>query len=543
MSDGSQVNVKPEVEFLGDLFSQITAGKLRVPRFQRSFVWRPEQMRALFDSIERGYPVGTLLLWDTAEPVRSLDRMGAITLPPRPDGTVSYVLDGHQRLSTLYSVLNLPADAPRDPDDEETWKWWIYRDLTEGDSGASSRFTHMRRGDPPPTYLPLRTLLRTTDFLGFARTLKDDQLVDRAEEIATRIKSYKLGLIRVIGADLAQAVEIFSRLNSEGQKMQPDEMVAALTYREDLQGGFSLAERIDDILVQLEELDFGELPREEVVFRTILAATGQADIQRTNWPRLARDIGEGVPGQIEAAQQALAATISFMRGPLGVPHVRLVPYAAQMVQLAGFFLICPDPDESRASALERWFRSTSLSGWFGGANTTQLKKMLASMRAFARGEISAEELLAIDEPALPYPAKFDMQSARVRTLLLNQIALRRPLGADGKPIEVGRELMAHGNRAWRHVLPSQLRNSGLQSDPANRILLPPEANKSVRQTIVDLDPNDPVGESVLNSHFISKTAHQWLVEGDYEGFVRDRALQIAGEERRFIESLGTRGSP
>ena len=50
----SDISVKPEIELLEDLLSEVANGRLRVPRFQRPFVWRPEQMLDLFDSIERG---------------------------------------------------------------------------------------------------------------------------------------------------------------------------------------------------------------------------------------------------------------------------------------------------------------------------------------------------------------------------------------------------------------------------------------------------------------------------------------------------------
>ena len=43
-----------------------TLGNLNVPEFQRKYVWRPSKVADLDDSLWRGYPIGTLLLWESA---------------------------------------------------------------------------------------------------------------------------------------------------------------------------------------------------------------------------------------------------------------------------------------------------------------------------------------------------------------------------------------------------------------------------------------------------------------------------------------------
>jgi len=50
LEEKTSITVKPEVTFLEDLFKEIASGKLRIPRFQRPFVWKPDDMLSLFDS-------------------------------------------------------------------------------------------------------------------------------------------------------------------------------------------------------------------------------------------------------------------------------------------------------------------------------------------------------------------------------------------------------------------------------------------------------------------------------------------------------------
>jgi len=134
----SDISVKPEIELLEDLLSEVANGRLRVPRFQRPFVWRPEQMLDLFDSIERGYPIGSILIWETSMAIPSLDEVGGLEVPPRPTNTaISYILDGHQRISSLYGSLLRPPNAARSSSQKD-WMWWISRVLGDRDQSGNS---------------------------------------------------------------------------------------------------------------------------------------------------------------------------------------------------------------------------------------------------------------------------------------------------------------------------------------------------------------------------------------------------------------------
>ncbi|WP_405394610.1 DUF262 domain-containing protein [Microbispora hainanensis] len=117
----------PERWELEALIEKVASGAIRVPLFSRPFVWRPRQMTALFESIEDGYPIGSLVLWEPADEVESMNEIGGIPIPPPPPGLpICYVLDRHQRLATLFGCLRAPASAQASAD---AWMWRIYRVL------------------------------------------------------------------------------------------------------------------------------------------------------------------------------------------------------------------------------------------------------------------------------------------------------------------------------------------------------------------------------------------------------------------------------
>jgi len=104
--------ITPTNPRLSALLSDVSRGNIKIPVFQREYVWGDEQIMSLLDSIYNGYPVGSLLLWSTKEELKHERDVGGFALPKTPeDFPVNYVLDGQQRLTTLYGVFNSDAET------------------------------------------------------------------------------------------------------------------------------------------------------------------------------------------------------------------------------------------------------------------------------------------------------------------------------------------------------------------------------------------------------------------------------------------------
>ncbi|MHC5261363.1 GmrSD restriction endonuclease domain-containing protein [Streptomyces sp. UC4497] len=86
------------------LIAQITAGEIMLPEIQRGYVWKASQVAKLMESLYRGYPAGSLLLWKTDEAAET--RPAAIgATQETPNVIPLYLLDGQQRLTSLYRVF------------------------------------------------------------------------------------------------------------------------------------------------------------------------------------------------------------------------------------------------------------------------------------------------------------------------------------------------------------------------------------------------------------------------------------------------------
>ncbi len=209
MSDGkrSRTDVVTEVIFLGKLVERIAAGNIRVPRFQRAFVWKQADLLALLDSILRGFPIGSILVWDTEENIESTDRMGPVKIDPPPGGVVGYLIDGQQRVSTLVGTLRLTDDMDDTVDNVD---WRVYCNLD------TQEFHRSPAEGPGPEHFPVQSLLNTAGFFDACRRIqsevndpaKSQRWLDEADRLANAFRDYQLPLIRIREADLDSAVTV-----------------------------------------------------------------------------------------------------------------------------------------------------------------------------------------------------------------------------------------------------------------------------------------------------------------------------------------------
>ena len=84
---------------ISTILDHIDSGHMALPEFQRGYVWNREQVRGLFNSLYRRHPVGGLLVWATESKSAAHRGDGPIAA-----GIVKLLLDGQQRMTTLYGV-------------------------------------------------------------------------------------------------------------------------------------------------------------------------------------------------------------------------------------------------------------------------------------------------------------------------------------------------------------------------------------------------------------------------------------------------------
>ena len=120
----------PVIVRLPVLVEEIASRGIRIPRFQRPFEWSDGQRLTLLDSIKQGLPIGSLLTWKTStHKLASYEKLGPFALRPALDEAQrTYLLDGHQRVSTLYGALwstPVATDSEEETSSDDETRWPI----------------------------------------------------------------------------------------------------------------------------------------------------------------------------------------------------------------------------------------------------------------------------------------------------------------------------------------------------------------------------------------------------------------------------------
>jgi uncharacterized protein with ParB-like and HNH nuclease domain len=259
-----KISVKPDTIYLEDLLDEIAEGKYKIPVFQRDFVWKYSQMLDLFDSILKGYPIGSLLFWQTKE-YKTKDEIGPYIIKKR-DGDTKYVLDGFQRISTLFGVLMNPKEyTEENKNSAELKRFSIYFDIKE------NSFSHIKKERDNNIFsIALYEVYDNRELFNILRKLDKENItdaekekyIDNARNLHYILHKYKLPYVEIRGGDIKSAVEIFSRVNSTGTEISEDFMLSALSYNVDT--NFLLSDSITEFLNKLNIYNFENLKRDTI---------------------------------------------------------------------------------------------------------------------------------------------------------------------------------------------------------------------------------------------------------------------------------------
>ncbi|MEE1922073.1 DUF262 domain-containing protein [Pseudomonas sp. 148P] len=549
-TEGASLEITPQVVHLIDLLKRAKEGRLRVPRFQREYVWRRQDIIDLFDSVASQYPIGTLFLWGGQPVPNSRSNIGPLSLP-QYNGETWLVLDGQQRLTTLVGVLLLGEEQWTDVDDEDPARWLLFFDA------QSNSFVHLSPGEAAPDYcFPVPALLDTVKLFSQLEKLMKSveidgagggsrdrifQWVTQAQKVARAIQSYRIPLVEIKTNDLSVAVESFSRLNKKGRSIGQDEMFSALTYGESESNAFHLAAEIDKLQEGMVRSGFGEVDR-NILLRAVLTAAG-LDMYRTDWTRLGEQVKQNLRGHLPHAIKEAEIGLEYARRfliELGVLNERMLPYSMQLVALSAFYGKCQNPTASQKQLLTRWFWSSSFTGWFGFGNPARVRRLVDELRdqVSQNPNPTCLDNMDIEHPALSTPLRFDLRSARVRAMLCVCLS-RRPLRPDGSELgvaEAARLLFERGPQSMS-TLCATVRDADLRKSPANRIIdVTSDASGQAKTWILSLGSD--VRNAVLLSHAIPPDSIYLLASGKNDEFLQKRLEFLSSIERDFMAKVG-----
>lgn len=512
---------------LRGLLEDVQHGHIRVPRFQRPFIWSDEQRLELLRSIRDSMPIGSLLVWRTSKfKLASFPTVGPHSIPPisetAPATGWQYLLDGHQRVSTLLGLLLQPlSPVPiEQASDDERIDWDIQFDFLAGDFVFGVRAK--KKAARP--LLPLSTLfdgrlvnrhMREMRKQGAREGWTDgdlDSWEEQADQLSYRFQQYRIPIVVMVTDDLQLAAKTFQRINSLGTPMDEAHLVAALTWTPD----FDLRERLDELRGKFPP---GWRDIDEGLFLQVCKGLADLDMTKAGQTELVKRMKDD-PTLLERAGVGLAQAAEWLSSGAAVVRQELLPYAFQVVLLAVELerwngKLPPVP------AFLSWFWSTCWEESFASATYRQVRAEQDRLKTAADG--SAAVSWTRDEDRL-LPESFDFRSARVRLFTL-RLAVRSTLvDAEGQPVDGRTLLTTHGRAALVRLFPAPRQASPnlrrLLRGAGNRFLIDPNSDAVLMGRLVD---GPDLSVDALRAHFVDAEAQKALRKGNLERFLQRRA--------------------
>lgn len=509
-----------------DLMDRVRRGEVRIPQFQRPLQWTAEDARELFDSVYRGYPIGTLLFWKREAPAASIS-FGPVRIDAPFASQALWVVDGQQRITALTGVLLHPADEARDD-------FALYFDLELEEVISSENNAQL-----PQHWLPLRVVLDSELLLEwldrYPGRAQNPEHTRRAIRLGKSIREYQVPAYVVEDAEEKTLRIIFKRLNTAGKPLTQTEVFNALY------GGTagSRPATLKGLAEELKTLGFGTLP-ESTVLRAVLAIRG-FDFTQDFKDQLREE--EDLTETLQDTQRALQNAIVFLKRDAGIPHILLLPEQTSIYLLSLFFHLHPEPSSRSRELLSRWL-------WRRAAASSINILLPADTAAPLTDseEQSVQELLA-QVPSSPPAWEHQLPSLRffnldtsIGVVEANALVSLHPRHLlTGALLDVTAMLEESGHAAFHPIIPNKLTLEPEQTEPmlllqsitANYIFHPPLPDTDVAGA---LKAAHRLGLETFTSHALTEEEVRLVQEDQHGDFLFKRMTALTELTVGFLKA-------
>ena len=359
---------------IATIIDHIDSGHMALPEFQRGYVWNRTQVRGLFDSLYRRHPVGGLLTWATES--ESADHRGE---GPLAAGIVKLLLDGQQRVTSLYGVVRGKPPMFFDGN-EQAFTGLRFHLETE-----TFEFYQPVKMRDDPLWVDVTELMQNgiqgLSISRFTPPDKIDSYYDRLSRLRT-IQEMDLHIEEVTGADksLDVVVDIFNRVNSGGTKLSKGDLALAKVCA-------NWPDARNVMKTKLEEWESAgyEFTRDWLLRSVNTVLTGEAQFQYLH-EKSAAEIQDGMTRATRQIDQCL----NYIGGRLGLDHDRVffgryaVPVMARYLDRRQAKAHGP-LDERERDKLLFWYVQAAMWGRFSGSTETAIDQDLNALEAETGG--------------------------------------------------------------------------------------------------------------------------------------------------------------
>lgn len=519
---------------ISTILDQIDGGSIALPEFQRGYVWNRDQVRSLMLSLYHKHPVGSLLVWVTK--TENANARGDNTLPP---GSVKLLLDGQQRITSLYGIIR--GKSPKFFDGNPRTFTGLYFNLEE----EIYEFYMAMKMKENPAWINVTELMQkgVGDFIQQLLTIPELQsnlnlYINRLNNIEN-IKNIDLHIEEVTGEEKTVdiVVDIFNQVNSGGTKLSKGDLALAKICA-------TWPEARQEMKNRLEKWNnAGFHFRLELLLRCInTILTGEA------YYSAMKDVDtETFQKGLNQAENSIDKILNLISARLGLDHDRVLgskysfPLITRYLNQYGSHL-----DSKERDKLLYWYIHTFLWGRYAGSTESVINKDLHLIEEIEGGLDRLVDQLRQNRGDLRLNAN-DFQgwsrSARFYPLLYMMTRVCHAKDWD-TGIELSNHLLGHLSRLEvHHIFPkSMLYDYGYTRPQVNAIANFTFLTQETNLLVSNRNPEEYLEEFVskqpdtVESHWIPMDRNLWKVE-NYLDFLEARRELLAKSANEFLDSL------
>lgn len=519
---------------INDVLSQIDLGNYALPEFQRGYVWTRSDVRKLMYSLYRDYPVGSLLIWDTATDPDIIRGDGTPS-----SGTVSLILDGQQRMTSLFGVIRGKAPQFFDGDasaftnlyfniNEETFEFysqqkmkgdraWVSVSEVIPDSGAFFTKVIAQRPDDMQYYAEAMTKLNKL----------------------SSIKDRDMPVQVVAGEDktIDVVVEIFNNVNSGGTKLSKGDLALAKICAQ----WPDMRAEMKAILARLGKKGFWF--KQDWLLRCLTVhLTRKAYFSELDGVSVA-DVKNG----LKEVENYIGTCLDHISSRLGLDHDRVLGSHYAIVLMVGYLSMKGGKLSSAAEwdKLLFWYVHAFLWGRYAGSTESVLSQDLRVLED-GKGVDGLIELIHQNRADLTLrPQDFWGWSKGARFYPLLYMITRVNHARDwGTGIELSQSLLGKNSSLQvhhifpKHVLYSAGKTKSMVNALANYAFLTQQTNLDIS----DQKPEDyfPIYmekcPGAIESHCVPTASHLLTIDA-YDAFLEERRKLLAKSANAILEDL------
>jgi hypothetical protein len=552
------------------LVDKVSDGELTLPEMQRRYVWTAVKVRDLLDSLYRGYPSGTILVWETDDPgnFRKLQVDGTKVSPM---STSLLLLDGQQRITSLSAVINgqpilvrnkrKPIDILFNLEHPDTLEEELtsleeedFEDEDFEDDDSSDLQEELRkrtfviessrlRNDP--SWVSVTDIFKKTDsqILRGIGVNSDDERWDKYTHRLSRVRqieNYEYVMI-ILDKKMSyeEVTEIFVRVNSLGAKLRGSDLALA-----------QLTSRWKGFMSELEEFakefDSNEDYMHEtgIMVKTLVSVvSGQSKYKTVNRYSL-----EQYQDGWKLTKSALRFAYNFLKSNTRIENLGLLGSPFLLVPIAYYSILKNEKfDKQEVNQLLLWFYVAHMKGRYGRGSS---ESILDSDLAILRNGGSLEELLDHLKLQLRdfYVTSSELRNRNIRSpyfSLLFLIAKQRGVKDWFSGLAISEKITGRTHALqFHHIIPkSLLKQKGhdrkVINDIANLTFIGGKTNRNIsnKQPIEYLEEIvKKRGEGVYKDNYIPTERSLWEID-NFEMFIETRRSAMVEDINSFIRQF------